>query len=96
MWLGHEAKPEDLGWECKQNILRPITMTKAAAPEVLLKKLFCNCKTNCAACSCKKSGLHCTAACNCNSTSCHNSPPIEDDEEEVEFNESLQMDVNLY
>ena len=67
LWLGREAKSEDLGWECKQNILRPITMTKAAAPEVLLKKLFCNC----------------------------NSPLIEDDEEEVESNESLQMDVNF-
>ena len=94
LWLGREAKSEDLGWECKQNILRPNAMTKAATPEVLLKKLFCN-KTHCAACSCKKSALHCTAARNCNSANCLNSPPIEDDEEEVKSNESLQMDVNF-
>ena len=62
LWLGHEGKPEDLGWEYKQNILRPITITKTAAQEILLKKLFRNCNTNYVACCCKKSWLHFTAA----------------------------------
>ena len=95
LWLGHEAKPEDLGWKNCGNILKPIPISKAPAPEVLLKTLFCNCKTTCTACSCKKSGLFCTEACNCNSTSCLNSPPIDADEDEDEFNSALQMELNL-
>ena len=92
--MGYDAKPEDFGWQCKQNSLNPITITKVQAPEVLLKTLFCNCKTNCAAC--KKSGLPCTEACNCNSTSCLNSPPLEDiGEEEDEFINDLEMEWNM-
>ena len=58
-----QIPPENWGWK-KENYLIPVQMTQPAAPDKILKIIFCSCKTGCgAACGCRKSGLHCSPAC---------------------------------
>ena len=61
-------------------------MTQPAAPENLLKVIFCSCKEICgAACGCRKSGLFCTPACvQCSGEICTNRPKPADNEDEIE------------
>lgn len=76
-----KISPEHWGWQ-KENYLTPIKMTQPAAPNNILKIIFCSCKTGCGtACGCRKSGLHCSPACiNCSGTDCDNAPQPEEDE----------------
>ena len=49
--------PEERGWQ-EENNLTPLKMTQPAAPENVLKIIFCFCKTGCgSACGCSKNGL---------------------------------------
>lgn len=74
--------PEEWGWR-RENYLKPIKMTQPAAPDNVLKLIFCSCKTGCgSACGCRKTGLHCSPACIvCSGNDCSNHPQLEEDEE---------------
>lgn len=84
-WLSNDLIPEQWGWK-KDNILTPIMMTRPAAPDEILKMIFCNCKKGCGnACSCKKAGLFCNDACgSCRSNSCNNQIPVEPEESDYD------------
>ncbi|CAG9769929.1 unnamed protein product [Ceutorhynchus assimilis] len=62
----------------------PITTTMDAAPDPILKIIRCKCTTGSStgACSCKKTGLRCSAICkNCVGTACENSPKTDFNED---------------
>lgn len=65
------------------------------APKELIKMIFCKCKKGCGAtCSCRKVGLFCNAKCGtCFGDNCQNCPPITDQEEEVDSDDSSCDDV---
>lgn len=87
-WLGRVMNPLQWGWRKGPSSLLPITMMKDAAPEFLLKIVSCSCKKGCtAACSCRKSGLHCSTACkHCCGLYCENIHEMEvDDGDEACF-----------
>ena len=74
-WRGNDISPESWGWLVSSAGLVPITMTKPAAPERLLKILRCNCTGQCEkkTCTCRKNGLRCTPACGqCKGITCMN------------------------
>ena len=75
MWLGRECSPLDWGWENKDDSLVPIKMTQPAAPDNVLRMIFCSCSRGCGvACA-----LFCTYACrNCNGNSCFNAAPVQE------------------
>ncbi|CAG9820049.1 unnamed protein product [Phaedon cochleariae] len=86
-WLGNNKIPADWGWSLTKQGVVPITTTKNAAPESLLKILACKCARGCstAACSCKKAGLRCSVICkHCSGHACENSrvPELNEDDEE--------------
>ena len=68
-WLGNEMEATDWSWVISKNhkgcVLKPIRMSKVAAPTSLLNIVKCNCKGKCDTntCSCWKNGLACTLAC---------------------------------
>ena len=72
--------PAECGYEMSDIGLKPILMTKDQIPNSVLKKLSCNCTTNCKnnRCGCRKLGLSCNLhfGCtkSCNFVSCNNSP----------------------
>ena len=76
------------GWERKNGMLSPIGSLKHVAPDELLKMMACGCKKGCGkACSCRKTGLKCSALCEiCSGLSCTNSADImhEPDDETYE------------
>ena len=95
-WLGNILPPTEYGWEERtcattgKKSLRPIRMTKAAAPSELLKIIRCGCTQNVCTnkrCSCYKAGLKYSTACrNCKDILCHNSGVTEQDRNEDEDN----------
>lgn len=95
-WLGNNLSPEQWGWaRNKDNLLVPVQTKDPAAPDEILKLIFCRC-TDCsnARCGCRKASMLCSAIChNCNG-SCTNSTPIEsnddhDSDEDVEVEASV-------
>lgn len=59
--------PEGHGWVRDSELLVPLNMTKAPAPESLLELTTCKCKTSSCLrnCSCNNTGLACTEGCYC-------------------------------
>ena len=85
-WLSNDLLPTEWGWSKENNLLRPIRMKNQAAPDDILKMIFCSCKKICGkGCSCKKAGLNCSPACGyCEEKNCSNLPtPNLDPEEEA-------------
>ena len=90
-WLCNSNKsPLEYGWELTINGLMPITIPKGVKPipQVLLESVACGCKSGCKtkACSCRKVGLDCHAACKyCSGLNCENIKKnlIEDEDDEV-------------
>lgn len=88
-WLGNKLLPTNWGWKAvyieekkdKKRVLKPITATTPFAPDELLRLVSCACKSACGSyCSCRKSGLHCSAMCeHCNGLSCVNSLVLNED-----------------
>ncbi|GFS25687.1 hypothetical protein ElyMa_007033100 [Elysia marginata] len=75
-----DMKPEMWGWHLYSGRLDPCTTDLPPAPELLLKMIRCNCKSDCRPkrCPCRKHGLECSLACaECKGISCLNSPPTE-------------------
>jgi hypothetical protein len=76
-WLGIELNPIEWGWELSQGKLIPTKMSKAPAPDILMKFVKCGCTTsqcNTKQCICRKQGMLCTSACtDCKGISCCNS-----------------------
>lgn len=73
------GKLEAVNWGLQFNeFFKPIPINKTAAPDELLKSMFCKCKSGYGkACSCRKAGLLCTLACfHCNGHDCLNSPAL--------------------
>lgn len=73
---------------CSYYIGLPVTSTKPAAAETLLKLLSCKCKKGCTGgCSSLKAGLKCSPLCNsCRGKSCNNVSTVEiecDEEEDI-------------
>jgi hypothetical protein len=48
-WIGEADNMEakDWGWSIENNICVPIRSSLPPAPDELLKKIYCRCKTNC-------------------------------------------------
>ena len=67
-WKGmaRDMKPEEWGWHNDNQKFIPIQMDQPAAPSKLLDVICCSCKKDCSSrrCTCRKSGLPCTAVCN--------------------------------
>ncbi|GFR77728.1 hypothetical protein ElyMa_002244800 [Elysia marginata] len=75
-----DLKPEMWGWHLSSGRLDPCTTDLPPAPELLLKMIRCNCKSDCRSkrCTCRKHGLECSLACaECEGISCLNSPSPE-------------------
>lgn len=90
-WMGsqgcHQKLPSAWGWKLTKRGVVPITTTMDAAPEQLLHIISCKCTTGCASasCSCKKTGLLCSAICkHCVGTSCENSPQPDTNENDTD------------
>ena len=84
VWLGRsDMNPLDWGWVQKGDHLFPISMSKPAAPDGLLKVIRCSCKTDCRArCTCYKYNLRCTSMCkNCRGVPCLNCQHVEESDE---------------
>ena len=69
-------QPVGNGWEKEDDgCLKPLLMTKDAAPKGLAELIVCKCtKTACksASCLCKVNLLSCTEACSCLASDCEN------------------------
>ena len=72
-------------------VLVPKWMSEPAAPERVLDLVSCKCTTGCTTqcCRCRKSNLHCSAACFC--TNCSNST----EEGSVVGNDTMSMDDDI-
>ena len=72
-------------------VLVPKWMSEPAALERVLDLVSCNCTTGCTTqrCRCRKSNLHCSAACFC--TNCSNST----EEGSVVGNDTMSMDDDI-
>lgn len=95
IWLGHKSIcPTDWGWINNEGSLQPVKTRSQAAPDELLKMIFCNCKTGCGgACSCRKLGLFCNTTCGtCSGDNCQNCPPIVDQGDDVDSDDNLDDD----
>ena len=99
-WMSNDLSPVEWGWKLENKLLRPVQMTQNAAPDTLLKVIFCNCKKPCGkACSCKKAGLFCTSVCGfCNENNCENTQTVDLDENSREdyavTNSKTEIDQN--
>lgn len=84
-WLNNEKDATHWGWNKKTDMLVPKTMSKAVAPDFVLKMIYCNCKSGCnKLCTCLKSNMPCSSLCgNCNGISCDNKQ-MSVDEEQIE------------
>ena len=75
-WYGNDCDPLDWGWEMKAGNLLPIGSDRAAAPERLLKLIYCDCQAGCkegSACRCRKAREACTPMCgHCVGLTCTN------------------------
>ena len=85
MWLGNQMNPLNWGWQASKFGLAPIPTTREPAPQSLLTTISCKCTKGCAAaCSCRKTGIKCSAICaNCKGHSCHNAPNADELEDTV-------------
>ena len=89
VWMGRmDIDPLDWGWMKKADFILPITMSKQAAPDELLKVIRCSCLTDCKGrCTCSKYNLKCTSMCkNCRGVSCFNCQHVDElvDDEVIE------------
>jgi hypothetical protein len=67
--------PDGLGWENKDDVLRPVLMTKAPAPTGLLELTTCGCKKSFCrrtTCLCRSNGQPCIQSCNMADENCDN------------------------
>ncbi|KAF4531641.1 hypothetical protein B566_EDAN006572 [Ephemera danica] len=83
-WLGRELEPIEYGWKKSGSSLVPVIMLEPAAPDQLLHLITCNCASDCSSgrCSCKKSGLFCTAMCGqCRGIDCFNNAGDDDSDQ---------------
>ena len=68
IWIGlhnTDLEPCKWGWKLKDDCLSPIMTDIEPGPPNLLKIVRCRCKSSCdKRCSCRKSGLKCSASCN--------------------------------
>ena len=82
--LGHELSPLDWGWSLTDGQLSPVTTDLEVAPEKVLKKASCGCKTDCnKRCKCRKENTPCSVMCsNCRGETCTN-PEVYELEEEL-------------
>lgn len=84
-WLGNELLPSLWGWSITTRGVLPISTTRNAAPDDILKIVSCKCSKGCStgSCSCKKAGLRCSAMCkHCAGLSCENAPATDLNEED--------------
>ncbi|GFN75906.1 hypothetical protein PoB_000241200 [Plakobranchus ocellatus] len=75
-----DLQPEMWGWQLSSGRLDPCTTDLPPAPELLLKMIRCNCKSDCRSkrCTCRKHGLEYSLACGeCKGIGCLNSPSPE-------------------
>ena len=83
-WLGVQLDPLLYGFQRRNNQLRPVMMTKPAAPECLLETIHCGCETGCrtpSRCKCLRNNLQCTLACSsCRGITCSNAVPLDHDD----------------
>lgn len=90
LWLGEEPNggAPNWGWERRNDQLVPKLSELDAAPDEILKMIFCRCTKGCDSgrCGCRKASLNCSVACpNCKG-SCNNGVGIliqeEDDDDD--------------
>ncbi|GBM87948.1 hypothetical protein AVEN_195185-1 [Araneus ventricosus] len=82
MWLDQVFNPLNWGWQTTKHGLAPITTIKDLASQSLLMAIFCKYAKGCrSTCSCRNSGIKCSANCeNCKEYSCSNPPPQIDEQ----------------
>ena len=76
-WHGNDLDPLDYGWESQAGNLLPIGSALPAAPERLMKLIYCDCRAGCkvkSSCRCRKSNMVCNPMCgHCVGLECTNS-----------------------
>jgi len=93
LWLGNDLPPQMYGWKIENNCLVPVHSELAAAPDDILKMIFCRCTKDCvsAKCGCKKASLKCSQACqNCQGNCLNGVPQVDSEDEEDPVTLSLQ------
>ncbi|GBM26750.1 hypothetical protein AVEN_175901-1 [Araneus ventricosus] len=77
MCLGPVMNPLKWHWQAIKHCLASITTIKDPAPQSLLIAILCKCVKGCrSTCSCRKSGIQCSAICEkCKRHSCSDAPP---------------------
>ena len=88
-WLGNQMEPSEYGWEVKDGKFIPRTTNLPIAPEEILKRIRCQCKSDCKSGngSCKRIALFCSNECGCNNDDCCNMQPIANDGEDEFYDE---------
>lgn len=93
LWLGNELLPELWGWELKKdNQLTPVPTRSLAAPDEILKLIFCRCTKDCssAKCGCKKASLNCSTLCqNCQGNCLNGVSMLDNRDEDAEEEEVI-------
>ncbi|GBN33891.1 hypothetical protein AVEN_170032-1 [Araneus ventricosus] len=71
-------------------------MERDAAPESLLKIIYCNCKKGCKnTCGCRKAGLICSSLCTCSlEEACENVSDINPLEDSIEDEDDTPSSIN--
>jgi hypothetical protein len=98
LWLGNDLPPQMYGWKIENNnCLVPVHSELAAAPEDILKMIFCRCTKDCASakCGCKKASLKCSSACQNCQGNCLNGVPQVDSEDEEEQGDPLTFSLEV-
>lgn len=98
LWLGNDLSPQMYGWKIENNNLAPVHSELAAAPEDILKMVFCRCTKDCssAKCGCKRANLKCSTACqNCQGNCLNGAPQVDsEDEEEQEDSQAVFLQMS--
>ncbi|GBL96754.1 hypothetical protein AVEN_111882-1 [Araneus ventricosus] len=89
VWLDQVMNQLKWGWQTTKHGLAPITTIKDPAPQSLLIDIFYKCAKGCrSTCSCRKSGIKCSAICaNYKGLSCSKVPP-ETEEQMLQLSEN--------
>jgi hypothetical protein len=66
-WLFNPLDPETYGWKKSNGRLIPVYTDRAIAPDNLIKRVSCGCKTGCSneRCGCVRLKLPCNPLCKC-------------------------------
>lgn len=80
MWKGNKLDAQKWGWKIQDGRMVPVATDKEPAPQALLHRVRCTCRTGCGTrrCGCVSSGLECSTACSGCRGICENMKEVDD------------------